>query len=104
LVDVTSCLAAISWSFILTPAFTPTVKKMTMVRTKKSITGLFKNFTPQDVLRQLFSHIFMPFVNWGLEEKSKLHTKIPGWGRVVRQILRHFLELVSKLFYRFDVI
>jgi len=35
---------------------------MTMVRTKKSITGPFKNFIPQDTLRQLFFHIFMPFV------------------------------------------
>ena len=46
----------------------------------------------------------MPFVNWGLDEKSKLHTKIPGWGGAVRQILRRFFELVSKLFYRFDII
>ncbi len=46
----------------------------------------------------------MPFVNWGLEEKSKLHTEILGWGRAARQILRHFLELVGKLFYRSDVI
>ncbi|MBA7636014.1 hypothetical protein ES703_43627 [subsurface metagenome] len=68
-----------------------------MVRTMKSITGPFKNFTS-------FLHIFMPFVNWGLEEKSKLHSEIIDWGRAARQILRHFLELVSKLFYRFDVI
>jgi len=44
-----------------------------MVRTKKNITGLFKNFIPQDALRQLFFHIFMPFVKIDNNFETGIH-------------------------------
>jgi hypothetical protein len=55
LVFVTSRLANIPMSFILSAASTLTVIKITTARTNNIIFGIFKDFT-------LFPHIFMPFV------------------------------------------